>query len=194
MTKKGLIYFKDGEIIAEHGQARVYKMNRELFLEVGTGHTLCCAEGELVDYMRQISDFPKGNCLDVGLGLGIVSRYLLTFPKVTNVTTVENNMDVIKVCGKIKEEDRGLDLSYTPEKHRILHSDGIEYAYQTNKKYDFIFIDCYNIIDDETLPLIADMSTACSRILSRGGRMIGWIDKQTPGPYYEAFQNIFNKY
>jgi spermidine synthase len=194
MINKGLIYFQDGKLVAEHGDARVYKMNGELFLEIGQGHTLCCAEGELTEYIHQISDFPKGRCLEIGLGLGIVSRYLFTFPQVTHVTTIENNLDVIKIHNDLKEEDRGLEIDYPAEKHRILHADGIEYAYQTKQKYDFIFIDCYNRIDDETLPLIADMTAACSRILNRGGKMVGWLDKHTPGPYYSIFQKIFNQY
>jgi len=194
MKDKGLIYFQDGVVVAEQGQAKVYKMNGELFLEIGPGHTLCAAESELPEYMNQIADFPKGNCLEIGLGLGTVSRYLLTFPSVQHLTTVENNSDVIKVHSMVKEEDRSINISYSPEKHKILHADGIEYAYQTRKKYDFIFMDCYNSIDDETLPLIADMAIACSRILTRGGKMIGWVDKYTHGDYYSIFQKIFDQY
>ena len=36
----GLIYFKDGKLIAQSGEVKVYKMNDELFLEKGTGHNL----------------------------------------------------------------------------------------------------------------------------------------------------------
>lgn len=191
MTDRGLIYFKDGEIVAEHNTARVYKMHGELFLEIGDGHTLWALESELKDYMYQLQDYPQGDCLEIGLGLGVASRYILTFPKVTQLTTVEINPDVIMVHGKIKEEDRGLKLDYREDCHKILNADGILYAYQTTKRYDFIFIDCYDRIDDETLPFIADMVRACATILRPGGRIMGWLDKYTPEPYYSFFNRIF---
>ncbi len=194
MADKGLIYFKDGKIVAEHGQARVYKMNGKLFLEIGDGHTLWALEDELTDYMDQLQDIPFGRVLEIGLGLGVVSRYLLTFPKVEHLTTVEINSDVIAVHDKIKQKDRGLNLNYFANKHKILNADGVAYAYQTKQQYDFIFIDCYDRIDEETLPLIADMTTACSRLLSRGGKMMGWLDKHTPEPYYSVFEKIFELY
>ena len=194
MPNEGLIYFKDGELVAEHGQARVYKMNDQLFLEIGQGHTLWALETELEDYMNQLQDYPRGNCLEIGLGLGVASRYLLTFPKVKHLTTVEINPDVVAVHKKIKDSDRGHKLDYNPKKHRILNADGLEYAYQTNQRYDFIFIDCYDRIDEDSLPLIADMTNACARILTRKGRMMGWVDKYTPEPYYSTFVKIFDQH
>ena len=194
MSKNGLVYFEDGELVAEHGEARVYKLNNELFLELGPGHTLWALESELKDYMEQLQDIPSGRCLEIGLGLGVVSRYLLTFPKVEHLTTVEINKDVINVHSKIKEKDRGLQLDYSPDKHRILHAGGIEYAYQTKSRYDFIFIDCYDRIDEETLPVIADMFTACSMALKPGGRIMAWLDKHTPEPFYSAFEHLQAQY
>ena len=83
-------------------------------------------------------------------------------------------------------------MDYEPKKHRTLNADGLSYAYQTKKRYDFIFIDCYDRIDEETLPMIADMATACSRILTRDGKLIGWLDNHTPEIYALAFEQIFN--
>lgn len=186
----GLIYFKDGKLIAESGEVRVYKMNNELFLEIGPGHNLWTLESELQDYMEQLEDRPFGRCLEIGLGLGVVSRYLLTFPKVEHLTTVEINPDVIAVNKKIPEAERGLRLDYKPEKHRILEADGISYAYQTKQRYDFVFIDCYDRIDEETLPLIADMYAACAKVLAPGGKIMAWLDKHTPEPYYTDFEKI----
>ena len=194
MSRSGLIYFEDGELVAEHGEARVYKLNNELFLELGPSHTLWALESELQDYMEQLQDFPRGNCLEIGLGLGVVSRYILTFPKVKHLTTIEISEDVIKVHDKIKEKDRGLQMDYNPEKHRILHAGGIEYAYQTNRRYDFIFIDCYDRIDEETIPVIADMFAACSRALKSGGKIMAWLDKHTPEPFYSTFENLQAQY
>jgi spermidine synthase len=194
MSKEGLIYFEDGELLAEHNTARVYKMNGDLFLEIGKGHTLWALENEIEDYIEQLYDYPKGNCLEIGLGLGVASRYILTFPKVEHLTTIEVNKDVIDVHKKIKESDRGRQFDYNSSRHRILNADGISYAYQTKQKYDFIFIDCYDRIDEETLPMIADMASACSRVLQPGGRMVGWTDKHTPAIYYNIFKKIFEFY
>lgn len=191
--KTGLIYFRDGDIVAEYGTARVYKMNSELFLEIGTAHTLWALESELTDYIEQLEDYPKGQCLEIGLGLGVASRYILTFPAVEHLTTVEKNLDVIKAHSLIREEDRGPKMNYNPSKHKILNVDGLIYAYKTKRRYDFIFIDCYDRIDEDTLPIIADMYKACSRILKPEGRIIAWLDNATPGEYFLEFQNIINK-
>jgi spermidine synthase len=194
MTDQGLIYFKDGKVVAESGEAKVYKMSGQLFLEIGPGHTLWALETELQDYMAQLEDRPRGRCLEIGLGLGVVSRYLLTFPRVEHLTTIEINQDVINVHKLIKNKDRGVSLDYNPDKHRVLCAEGISYAYQTKQRYDFIFIDCYDRIDEETLPVIADMYAACSRIVKPGGEIMSWLDKHTPEPYYEAFERIKAKY
>jgi len=194
MVDEGLIYFRDGKVVAEHNDVKVYKMNDELFLEIGPGHTLWALESELEDYMTQFYDYPRGDCLEIGLGLGVASRYMLTFPKTESLTTIELNSDVIEVHKRIKDSDRKYSMDYNPGKHRILNADGISYAYQTNKRYDFIFIDCYDRIDEETLPFIADMTKACSRIIKPGGKILGWLDKYTPEPYYSVFQKIFDAY
>lgn len=191
MEKDSLIYFQSGKLVASSGNARVYKMEGKLYLEIGKGHTLWTLEDEMPDYIDQLKDYPRGNVLEIGLGLGVVSRYLLSFPKVNNLTTIEINADVIAVHEKIKESDRHYKFDYNPNRHLILNADGLAYAYQTNKKYDFIFIDCYDRIDEETLPIISDMVTACSRILKKDGRMMGWLDKYTSEPYYSTFINLF---
>jgi 2-polyprenyl-3-methyl-5-hydroxy-6-metoxy-1,4-benzoquinol methylase len=191
MTDEGVIYFKDGDLVVETDKARVYRMNDELFLELGEGHTLWALESELQDYIWQLQDLPRGDCLEIGLGLGVASRYILTFETVKHLTTVELSEDVIKVHSEIPDELRKYPMDYDPSRHRILNADGIAYAYQTRKRYDFIFIDCYDRIDEDTLPLIADMAVACSRILKPNGRMIGWLDKNTPEIYALGFEQIF---
>jgi len=180
---QGLIYFKDGELIAESGDARVYEMNGRLYLERGTGHTLWALEDELQDYIVQLESWPKGNCLEIGLGLGVASRYILTFPKVKSLTTVEIDIDVIttqKMANPIVDD-----------RHLILNANGLYYAYETKSMFDFIFLDFYDAIDEDTLPAIADMVTACNRILKRNGKMLGWLDKHTPGDHAAIFMSLF---
>ena len=193
MVDEGLIYFKDGKQLVEVGDTKIYKMNGQLFLEIGSGHTLWALESEIQDYMEQLSDLPKGNCLEIGLGLGVASRYILTFPKVVHLTTVEINSNVIEAHSLIEEASRGLQLDYNSCKHTIICSDGLEYMFTTKNKYDFIFIDCYDRIDEETLPMIADMYVASQRILKPNGKIVAWLDKYTPEVYYKQFESIFSQ-
>jgi hypothetical protein len=179
----GLIYFKDGELVAEHGDTRVYKMDGKLFLEKGAGHTLWALEEELEDYIYQLGDWPRGDCLEIGLGLGVASKYLLTFPKVKSLTTVEIDKDVIEVQSMVNP--------INDDRHIVLNAHGLYYAYETNQMYDFIFLDFYDVIDEDTLPEIADMVTACQRILKSDGKMIGWLDKHTPGDHAAIFMSLF---
>lgn len=193
MGTNSLVYFEDGVVVAESGEAKVYKMLDDLFLEIGPGHNLWALESEFKDYVWQLKDYPRGRCLEIGLGLGVASRYMLTFPKVERLTTIEINKDIINVHKKIKNADRKFCLDYTSEKHRILKANGIEYAYQTRQRYDFIFVDCYNGIDEDTLPFIADMAIACSKTLKPDGKMIGWLDKYTPEEFVGIFHQIFEQ-
>ena len=180
---EGLIYFKDGDLIAESGDTRVYKMNGKLFLEKGVGHSLWALEDELADYIHQLGDWPRGDCLEVGLGLGVASRYLLSFPKVKSLTTVELDADVIRT----QELANPID----DDRHLVLNANGLYYAYETKKMFDFIFLDFYDVIDEDTLPAIADMTVACERILKRKGKIIGWLDKHTPGDHAAIFMSLF---
>jgi len=179
----GLIYFRDGELIASNGNTRVYKMDDKLFLEKGIGHNLWALEDELIDYIHQLESWPKGDCLEVGLGLGVASRYMLTFPKIKSLTTIEIDEDVITTQNQANPID--------DERHLVLNANGLYYAYETKRMYDFIFLDFYDVIDEDTLPLIADMVTACNRILKRQGKMIGWLDRHTPGDHAALFMSLF---
>jgi spermidine synthase len=186
----GLVYFQDGELVAEVGEARVYEMNNELFLEIGKGHTLWALESELRDYIPQIGDLPKGECLEIGLGLGVASKYILSFPAVNTLTTVEVNSDVIAVQKSINPVADKWG-AFSPDDHIILNCDGLSYIYKTESRYDFIFLDFYDRIDDETLPVIGDMVRGAKRLLNDGGSIVGWLDPYTPEEFIEPFYEIF---
>lgn len=189
---EGLIYFKDGILVAESGQAKIYKMNNELYLEIGPGHNLWALESELEDYIWQLNDKPKGACLEIGLGLGVASKYILSCPRVRSLTTVEVNKDVIDVYNKLSPEDYKSDYyTYSKKRHTVLHLDGLVYMYQTKQRFDFIFIDCYAHIDEDTMPLIADMTYAGKRILKKNGVITGWFDKYTPEELVDGFYRLF---
>jgi spermidine synthase len=194
--QNGAIYFKDGNLVAESGDARVYAMevegNKELFLELGKGHTLWAHTMEWEDYVYQMQGRPRGNCLEIGLGLGVASRYILSCPAVDTLTTVEVNEDVIALQKQINPIDDKWGLVSFSDRHIIVNAEGLAFAYETKSRYDFIFIDCYDRIDEETLPIIADMAFACRRLLKEDGEMIGWFDKYTPEEHVASFFSIFN--
>jgi len=180
----GLIYFRDGKVIAESGNARVYKMDDKLFLEKGPGHDLWALEDELQDYIEQLDSWPKGECLEIGLGLGVASRYILTFPNVASLTTVELDQSVIDV--------QAIANPINDSRHLILKAHGLYYLYQTDRLFDFIFLDFYKVIDEDTLPTIADMITAARLRLKPDGKLLGWLDKHTEGNDYLIFMSLFN--
>jgi len=180
----GLLYFKDGKLLAESGDAKVYSFLNKLHLEIGPGHNLWAIETELEDYIWQLDDRPSGDCLEIGLGLGVASRYILSCPKVKSLTTVEINKDVINVQKKTNYID--------DKRHLILNADGLVYMYATSRKFDFVFVDCYDVIDEDTLPMIADYAYACKKVLRKGGETIAWFDKATPEEFVEGFFALFN--
>lgn len=179
----GLIYFKDGEVVVESGDVRIYNMDDKLFLEKGPGHDLWALEDELADYIEQLETWPKGDCLEIGLGLGVASKYILSFPQVTLLTTIELDPDVItaqKIANPIKDK-----------RHIVLNAHGLYYLYETSMLFDFIFLDFYKTIDEDSLPDIADMVTAAKLRLKPGGKMLGWLDKYTDGDDYLNFMTLF---
>lgn len=189
------IYYEDGELVASSGEVRVYNMDDQFFLEIGLGHTLWTLESELFDYIEQLEDTPSGDVLEIGLGMGVTSRYLLSCKKVKTLTTIEINKDVIKVYNKIKEllDDKLKDIVNitSDKKHRIINNDGSRYITHTQRKYDFIFIDNYTIIDEETLPEIEELVKVAAKILNSGGIISGWYDKYTLERFTARFNDIF---
>ena len=182
----GVIYFRDGELIANSGNVCVYNMNDELFLEIGPGHTLWALEREVNDYVFQLEDYPRGNCLEVGLGLGVASRCILTYPYVSHLTTVEINPDVIstheEISGVLDDKSRAAKwMPYNKHKHTIINEAGLEYLYTTKDKFDFIFLDFWQHVDDDTLPAIADMAKAAFRVLEDDGILVF----KEKNPYYK---------
>lgn len=188
------IYFKDGEVVANCGEVTVYRMSGELFLEVGPGHNLWALESEYVDYMPQLGDKPRGKCLEIGLGLGVASRCILTHPAVTSLTTIELRKDVIHTHNEIiplLDEKVEKWAPYDYDRHFIVNQDGLKYMLRTAEKYDFIFMDFYKHIDEDTLPTIKDMIAAARICLAEDGIISGWLDPYTPMEYIDEFLESF---
>ena len=83
-------------------------------------------------------------------------------------------------------------LKATKDKqHIILNTDGLEYMFTTKYRYDFVFLDFYDRIDEDTMPLIKDMANGCRRVLKPGGVALGWMDPHTPEEFIKEFEAIF---
>lgn len=178
------IYFTHGELIAESGNMRIYRFNNLLHLEEGPGHTLWAIEDEIDEYKEQIGNYPHGDCLEIGLGLGIASKYILSCTGVDSLTTIEISKDTIIV----QKQTNFID----DKRHIIICMDGWKYINKTNKKYDFIFMDFYHFIDEDGLPIIKEYVDICKRkILKEDGKIVGWWDVYTPEEFTDEFYRIF---
>lgn len=180
-----MIYFIDGELIAEQGDVRVYLYDGLLHLDIGPGHGLWMVESEIEELSEQIGDLPRGNCLEIGLGLGVSAKHILSKSEVESLTTVEINADVISVQNMVNRID--------DPKHTIINANGLDFILQTDNKYDFIFFDHYSIIDEDTLEILSTYINAAKRILSENGIMLAWFDPYTPEEDAEVFFNMFKK-
>jgi len=67
----------------------------------------------------------------------------------------------------------------------------VEYILNTSNKYDFIFIDSYTLIDEDTLVDIKAYVIASKRILNKGGIIKAWWDIYTPDKFEKEFFGLF---
>jgi hypothetical protein len=176
------IYFTHGEIIAESGDAKVYEFEGKYYLEIGPAHTLWAISDEITEYIDQIGKKAKGNCLEIGLGLGIASNYILSSPDVKFLTTIEINKDVIDVYKQLN------DIS---DNHTIINQSGLDYLLGAEEIFDFIFLDFYDVIDEDTLDDIKVYVKLSKKILNNRGKIIGWFDIYTPDNLATEFFKLF---
>ena len=195
MQTETKIYWKHGDVVAESGNIKVYEMDESLYLEQRPGHNLWALEQECIVYLEQfIKQEPVGEVLEVGLGLGVASRLLMSFPKVEHLTTVEKNKNVINTHdATIHILDNRLDKwpQYNYSKHTKINDDGLRYLLNTDQKFDYIFLDFFKAIDEDTLPVIKDMVNASKRCLTKKGIVVGWLDPYTQSDDYKEFEEIF---
>jgi spermidine synthase len=187
-----MIYFEEGEIVASSGEVDVYKYEGDLYLDIGPGHNLWATGSEIKEYRYQLRKHPRGDCLEVGLGLGIVSNYILALPNVESLTTVEKNKDVIEVYRQllVLYEDPG-DIN-----HDIIVGDVVDVfprLIKMKKAFDFILFDHYSLIDEDTMADLYNLVPMAERILKPGGRIMGWFDPYTPDEFVEEFYKLFKE-
>lgn len=178
------IYFTHGELVAERGVAKVYYFNDQLHLEIGPGHNLWAYEGERDQYVQQIIE-PFGHCLEIGLGLGTASQYILSFDEVKSLTTVEIHPDVIEVHKIVNP--------IMDERHSIVHMDGLDYMSRAGRRFHYVFLDFYDIIDEDTIFILEQFVKASKKILYEGGKIQAWLDTSTPREFAEEFYRIMEE-
>lgn len=175
-----MLYFLQGEIIAESGDVKVYDFKGDHYLEIGPGHNLWAISNEIVEYKDQLGDKPRGACLEIGLGLGVASEYILSQSSVKSLITIENNNDVINTYRQL--------IGFT---HMIINMTGIDFILSTTDTFDFIFFDFYGVIDEDTIEELQAYIRASQRILNDGGEIMGWFDIYTPEKFADEFFKLF---
>ncbi|KKM61622.1 hypothetical protein LCGC14_1529880 [marine sediment metagenome] len=179
------MYFTHGTIIAKSGNVKIYELAGERYLEIGPGHTLWAVSDEIVEYKDQIGNKPGGDCLEIGLGLGVASNYILSCAGVNKLTTVETNKDVIDTYMQLSSPP------YNKPNHYIVNENGCDYLLQTCETFDFIFLDFYDLIDEEILEDIRVYVELSKRKLNDGGKIVGWYDIYTADDFVDEFFKLF---
>lgn len=176
------IYFLDGKLIAESGDARIYEFEGDLYLEGGQGHWLWTISNEVGAYEEQLKGLPRGDCLEIGLGLGVCSAFILKHKAVKSLVTVELNPGVIEMYK---------NMHTIHPNHTIVQGDGLDYIIETDRTFDFIFLDFYSGIDEDTIDDLKAYVAASRRILNEGGSIHAWLDIYTPDEFKEEFLKLF---
>ena len=66
-------------------------------------------------------------------------------------------------------------------------------AEKINKKFDFIFLDFYSVIDEETLPEIVEYSKMSLKLRkSKDSVVMGWWDIHTPDEFKMSFMKFMD--
>ncbi len=161
------------------GDVRIYDMDGEKYLFVGP--VMYASTTEQSWYGKNVYPYARGKCLELGLGLGVASKVMLSNARVTHLLTVEKNEHVIGAFGK------------PLLKHNILHADAVEWVSNfpvLEPMYDFIFVDHYTF-EEEELEMLQRLGTGLQHLLRPGGKMIFWIDENAPEEDKEKIRKLW---
>lgn len=119
---------------------------------------------EVTDHMDFIRK-AKGDVLIFGLGIGMVVQALHDKSEIQSITIVEIDHDLIEYVGAYY-------LSISP-KVRLIQDDAL--TYYNNDKYDAIWFDIWDIIDDQNLE---QMKMLKKRWLRNSPLRMCWAEKK----------------
>jgi len=175
-------YFSDGELFMNSANYSVYQVNGIMYMKnTITGKII--QDNSLSDYIWQIGDKPRGKCLVIGLLFGTAARYILSLNKVEKLIILEESKEIVEINNNIWLSKSGCD---------VIMEDYLTHLYCNRSEYDFIFIDCYDKIDYNTLPYIADLVAASSKSIKQNGKIIGRLDQDTKEEFVSIFYNLFD--
>jgi len=161
---------ENGKLLWEQGDARVYEVDGQRYLFVD--QTMYASTTERDWYIHNLMSKVRGQVLEFGLGLGVASLVMLA-AGLTHLTTIEKNKNVIWGYGR--------PLPF----HNVIESDAdvaLEALSRSELKYDFIFIDHYAHLDEETLDYLRNFVEKCRNLLVLGGNLVVWYDETLPDP------------
>ena len=159
---------ENGKLTYHQGNVRIYNMDRQNYLFVD--QVMYASTAERAWYALNVYPHAKGRCLEIGLGLGVASKAILSNKRVSHLLTIESNDYVIAAFGR------------PLLKHNILHANVYEWVnnlYNAEEMYDFIFVDHYTF-DEEELNKLVQLSVDLKPLLKKDGRMVFWIDENGP--------------
>jgi hypothetical protein len=101
-----------------------------------------------------------GRVLINGLGLGMVLEGILSKPEVEYVRVVELDQDVIDLVGPHFKNDKRVE---------IICADAYTYRPAKGEKFDYVWHDIWDDINEENLPLMAKLTRGYSRFAVKQG-------------------------
>ena len=171
---------KNADLEFQQDDVRIYRMEGEDYLFVG--QTVYASTTEQTWYIHNVMMHAKGRCLEIGLGLGVASKVILTKPQVKHLLTIEKNEAVIAAFGK------------PLLRHNILCADIYQWVdnfIELEPMYDLIFVDHYTLEDEDAIYALEDLAFKLEPLLKRRGRMIFWVDENAPEEDKEEIRKLW---
>lgn len=141
------------EQMIKAGQFKVLKENGEIWMP----NTLM----EVTTHQKAIKK-AKGNILVAGLGLGMFLKAIKDKKEVDKITVIEKSKEVIKLVGKY----------YQDKKIKIINAD--IFQYQTQEKFDFIWLDIWPDICSDNLQ---EMKTLKDKFSKNSKDILCWSEE-----------------
>lgn len=171
---------ENGTLEFQEGSVRIYRVDGENYLFVD--QTMYASTTEQSWYVKNVMPKAYGKCLEIGLGLGVASKSIIVSPEVRHLLTIEQNEYIIKAFGR------------PLPKHNILQADVYEWAEKLHIKesiYDFIFVDHYADMEDETFDQVSVLVKKLSSLLTPIGNLVVWVDENAPEEDIKRFKDLW---
>lgn len=173
-------WLRNGLLEWEQGDVKIFTMDGENYLFVD--QVLYASTSERTWYIKNVLPHARGRVLEIGLGLGVASKVILSHPDVRTLLTIEANPNVIEAFGM------------TFRHHMILNMDvneWVETAAHAGPIYDLIFVDHIAEMDDENYPEIKELVDKLKLNLKQDGHLVVWIDENAAEEDKEAYRKLW---